>query len=202
MRNSYIQFGDNIRIARELFGVYDHLTTTLTVPCDFSDILRSQIVYAVSAFDKFMHDMVRIGMVDIFCDRRPTTPKYNTFSFSLERYAQIATATVPPKEHWFALDIFQKHKQLSFQDPIKVADALSHIWNEDHKWQRISTQIGVPEETAKTKLRMIIDRRNIIVHEADIDPFSGTRYLLTRQDVVDTIDFINGLANAIFTLIQ
>ena len=202
MRNSYIQFGDNIRIAKELFGVYDHLTSTLTVPCDFSDILRSQIVYAVSAFDKFMHDIVRIGMIDIFCNRRPSTPKYNMYSFSLERYAQISTATVPPKEYWFSLDIFQKHKQLSFQDPIKVADALSHIWNEDHKWQQISAHLGITEEAAKTRLRMIIDRRNTIVHEADIDPFSGIRYLLTRKDVVDTIDFISDLANAIYTLIK
>jgi hypothetical protein len=202
MLNSYKQFGDNIKIAKELFGVYDHLTSTLIVPCDFSDILRSQIVYAVSAFDKFIHDIVKIGMIDIFCNRRPPTPKYNMYSFSLERYAQLSTATVPPKEYWFSLDIFQKHKQLSFQDPNKVADALSHIWNEDHKWQQISAKLGTNEEDVKTRLRMIIERRNTIVHEADIDPFSGMRYLLTRQDVADIIDFINNLAKAIYALIQ
>jgi len=56
MLNAKEVFHKNIRQANELGVLYDHLSNT--VPSSeplFDELLRSQIVNAVSAFDKLMH---------------------------------------------------------------------------------------------------------------------------------------------------
>ena len=45
----------------------------------------------------------------------------------------------------------EKLSKLSFQDPTKIADGLSYIWNEDQKWQRIALGLGMSDEDAKRK---------------------------------------------------
>jgi hypothetical protein len=63
----------NIRDARKLTGLYEYLETSITVPYSFDDLLRAQMVYSVSAFDKLIHDIVRIGMMEIFTGKRKPT---------------------------------------------------------------------------------------------------------------------------------
>src|SRR5206468_1782549 len=60
MLNAKGVFYRNIRQAIELGVLYDHLSNTVAIPEQFDDLLRSQIVNAVSAFDKLMHDLIRI----------------------------------------------------------------------------------------------------------------------------------------------
>lgn len=52
MHNAYQQFRSNLSVCDNLSTLYDYLESTLKVPYSFDDILRAQIVYAVSAFDK------------------------------------------------------------------------------------------------------------------------------------------------------
>ncbi len=47
-------FHKNIRQANELGVLYHHLSSTMAIPEQFDDLLRSQIVNAVSAFDRCM----------------------------------------------------------------------------------------------------------------------------------------------------
>ncbi len=202
MHCAHIQFKSNLSVCNNLSALYDYLETTLTVPYSFDDILRAQLVYAVSAFDKLMHDFIRIGMIDIFNGKRAPTAKYLNYSVSLETHAQLSNATVPPKEYWLTMNIMQSHKQLSFQEPAKVADGLSLIWGETHKWQKIANLMNSDENSVKLKLKTIVDRRNNIVHEADIDPYSGTRYPIAKNETNDAIQHISNVADAIYNLIK
>jgi hypothetical protein len=86
MRRARNQFEDNIRHVHELSALYDYLTNTLRLPNDLSDILRSQIVYSVSALDKFIHELIRIGMLQSFAGTRPKTDKFNAFTISMYEY--------------------------------------------------------------------------------------------------------------------
>ena len=96
--------------------------------------------------------------------------------------------------------IIEKHKYLAFQEPDKIANALSIINLEPHKWQVISDSINLPMNDVKVQLKNIIIRRNQIVHESDIDLFSGSELPILRIDVEEIIIFIEKIGTAIYTL--
>ncbi len=201
MHNSRILFNSNMRQAREISALYDYLVTAVPVPQQFDDLLRSQLVYAVSAFDKLMHDLIRIGMVQSFLGLRPPTGKYLSEAVSMQVHNEIVQASIPPKEHVFEQALFRKFKTVSFQDPVKVADGLSYIWDEPQKWQKIATSLGTSDLQARTKLKLIIDRRNAIVHEADIDLSTNTKFAIGKAESEGSLDFLEACGNAIATLV-
>src|SRR5215469_12742997 len=90
-------------------------------PLRFDDILRSQVVYSVSAFDKLLHDLIRIGMVATFCGTRSPTTKYRSEAISIQLHAELVEATIPPKEYLFEQEVIRRLRIQSYQDPIKVA---------------------------------------------------------------------------------
>jgi len=198
MLSALTEFDSSIRRVRELEALYHHLKNILQLPNDLSDLLRSEIVYSVSALDKLIHELVRIGMIEIYCNRRSPTNKYNNFAISLQTERNISTTSIQPPEYWVEQEIVNKHKQLSFQDPQNIADALSLIWNENHKWQKIAIRIGQDPRTLKTQLKNIVNRRNQIVHESDIDIILGTKNRITESDTKLIVDFIELLGKAIY----
>lgn len=198
MRSSLALFNSNIQQAREISALHDYLARTVTVPLEqFEDLLRSQLVYGVSAFDKLIHDLVRIGMVETFMGSRPATAKYLGEPISMQVHMNIGAATIPPKEHVFEQALFQKFKTVSFQDPAKVADGLSYVWGENQKWQAIAASIGMTDNAARTQLKLIVDRRNAIVHEADYDPVTSSRYPISKTESEGSLDFLANCGNAI-----
>jgi len=126
MLNSLSVFEENIKRAREMGPLYDYLVGKMPPAMDFDDLLRSQVVYSVSAFDKLIHDVVRIGMIGIFTGIRVQTPKYLSESIPLALHNEMLVATIPPKEFIFAQFVVNKLKTISYQDPKNVSDGLSY----------------------------------------------------------------------------
>jgi RiboL-PSP-HEPN len=208
MYKAFEQFKNNIKSIRELEALHYHLVTELRLPNDLSDILRSQLVYAVSAFDKLIHELVRIGMIQSFLGLRTKTLKFNSFSISLETYnkiqqvSKLAEITEQNPEYFFEQEIISKHKHLSFQDPEKIADALSLIWEEKQKWQKIAISLNASDDYIKKRLKSIISRRNQIVHEADIDIQTNLRNSIDENDAKEVVSFIFTLSETIFDLVK
>jgi hypothetical protein len=194
-------FHKNIRQVNELGALYDHLSKVVEIPEQFDDLLRSQVVNSVSAFDKLMHDLIRIGMVKIFENQRPPTAKYMGETIAIQHLHSMMTSAVPPLAVRFEQIVRDKLSTLSFQDPTKIADGLSYIWNEKQKWQQIALGLGMSDDAAKTKLRLIITRRNAIVHEADLDPVSNKKQSITRIETTDIADFLLALGIRICDLV-
>ncbi len=169
------------------------------VPIDASDLLRWEWVLAVSALDKYIHDVVRIGMVEEFLGTRPKTNKYNTFRIDMSQYMNLIASPAP--ELAFENEIKRQHGYLAFQHPDKLVEALSFIWSEEHKWvvisQHMTTHISAAD--LKTKLNNIVIRRDQIVHEGDC--FTAAvplhQQAITESDVNDDISFISELVQAI-----
>ena len=64
----------------------------------------------------------------------------------------------------------------------------------------MAAQLNLDVRAVKTQLRAIIDRRNQIVHEADLDPsYPGTitRWPISPADVTSTLEFIRDVCEAI-----
>ena len=147
-------------------GLHEYIDSN-KIPLDSSDLLRWQWVLAVSALDKYIHDIVRIGMIEEYAGRKPRTSKFKAFQLSMDALASIELASVPEIE--FGNEVFRRHNFLAFQDPTKISDALSYIWEEQNKWEVISRnmRISISSNDLRTKLKNIIVRRNQIVHEGD-----------------------------------
>jgi predicted nucleic-acid-binding protein len=155
----------------------------------------------VSAFDKLMHDLIRIGMVEIFMGNRPTTPQYLAETITISTYSELTSATFLPKELVFEQAIVRKLKTVSYQTPDNVAKGLSYIWNEPQKWQKIASNMAMDTEAVKTELKLIVDQRNRIVHEADINPSTNQKYSITKSDSQSVTDFLQKAGEAIYTLV-
>ena len=152
-------------------GLYEYLSKN-KIPLDSSDLLRWQWVLAVSALDKYIHDVVAAGMVEQYLNRRPATPKFKAFQLGMDVIHNLSIAPVPEIE--FKNEVIRRHSFLAFQEPSKIADA-------------------------KTKLKNIVVRRNQIVHEGDC---LSTNMPLIQQtislsDTEDVISFITELVDAI-----
>ncbi|MFZ2449965.1 MAG: HEPN domain-containing protein [Methylovulum miyakonense] len=206
MQKAFEQFNSNIKAVKEMDALYHHLTGDLKLPNDLSDILRSQLVYAVSALDKLIHELVKTGMLQAFMNKRTKTAKFNSFSISLETYNNIQqtsqqqtdTLQLETPEYFFEQEIIVKHKYLAFQEPEKIADALSFIWEEKQKWQKIALAFNRPDDVVKKELKSIVSRRNQIVHEADINVQTNLRNEIDEEDVKAAIEFISKLGENIF----
>lgn len=55
-----------------------------------------------------------------------------------------------------------------FQDPAKVADAIRLV-SRKKLWEEVGTLLGKNDADVKSRLKLIVDRRNKIAHEADMD---------------------------------
>lgn len=203
MHNALAVFKKNISDAQALNPIFDHLERTISssAPISFDDLLRSKLVYSVSAFDKLMHDLIRLGMVEIFKNARAATPKYLSEPITMSIYSQLVNATTPPAEIIFEQFVLSKLKFMSFQAPDKVSDGLSYIWDENHKWQKISQKLNLNENSVKTQLTLISSRRNSIVHEADMDPMTHQKIPITKQECDLVTNFLLATGTAIADLV-
>lgn len=205
MQRAFEQFQNNIKSVKELDALYTHLVDEMKLPIDLSDILRSQLVYGVSALDKLIHELVRGGMIKAFKNERTKTSKFNTFTISLETYTKLQESSqqtdilqLETPEYFFEQEIIVKHKYLAFQEPDKIADALSFIWEEKQKWQKIALAFNTSDDVVKKQLKSIVSRRNQIVHEADIDIQTNLRNSIDENDAKESVDFIFQLGESIF----
>lgn len=193
----FVKLVQDTQNVETLYNYFEHSV----VPVDISDLLRWQWVQCISAFDKFVHDVVRVGMVEIFLGNRTPTPKYNTFQIDIQTYGDMINNIIDASLI-FERKIILKHGFLAFQDPSKVADALSYIWNENDKWGKISNLMGMSKDDCTTYLRNIVIRRNQIVHEGDYTDSLSRRQDIFLQDVIDIRDYILKLGQAIYDCVS
>lgn len=210
MQASFDQFKTNYQHINELDFLFLFLKDNLKLSNDLSDLLRAEIVYSVSALDTLIHNLIRVGMLQTFNGTRVRTSKFKCFPISSETLLNIQSSalnnlispTIPFPQYWFEQDIVQKHKILAFQDPDKIADGLSLIWGENHKWAVLSSLMFLSEEDTRMTLRNIVLRRNQIVHESDFDIQAGLKNKIEYSDVKITTTFIEKLGKCIFDCVK
>lgn len=201
MLQSYQRFSMLVKDTENVEALYNYFEKSVVVPVDTSDLLRWQWVQCISAFDKFIHDIVRVGMLEIFLGKRASTPKYNSFQIDIQTYKDMSNNKIDAA---IILErkIILKHGFLAFQDPNKVADALSFIWNENDKWTKISNEMQVNKNNCTTYLKNIVIRRNQIVHEGDYTDNLSKRQDIFPQDVIDIRSYILKLGKAIYDCVK
>ncbi|MDE2166564.1 MAG: hypothetical protein KGJ66_09540 [Alphaproteobacteria bacterium] len=168
----------------------------LTTPViDVSDILRAQLVFAVSALDQFVHELIRLGMIEIAKGNRPKTRRYNRFPMAIVTIESVLQGL--PAETLISDAVRMRHSWLSFQDPSRIAEAVKLI-SSTVLWDAVGRELGMTGESVQTRLKLITDRRNKIAHEADVDPANpGFRWPITKTLATESVEFIERVAIAI-----
>ena len=199
MQEAIDQFRSNIQHVRNLYSLYVYFTTATTSVLDLSDLLRAQIVLTVSALDHYVHELTRLGMIEIFELKRSTTPAFLRFQVTLD--GAINGIQIPTSSGWLEGEIRSKHGNASFQQADKIADAIRLISSVE-LWNEVSERLGIPAADIKNQLRLIVDRRNKIAHEADIDPsFPGSRWPITPADAIGATDFVERICETIHLVV-
>ncbi|MCT7976631.1 HEPN domain-containing protein [Laspinema olomoucense] len=103
---------------------------------------------------------------------------------------------------WLEDEIRERLGYLSFQHPDKIADAIRLI-SDKKLWEEVANQMGKPQKDIKQQLKAIVDRRNQIAHEADIDPTYGigSRRNIDAVSVTHAIDFIEEIIETIHQIV-
>jgi len=66
-----------------------------------------------------------------------------------------------------------------------------HLVADLNLWEEVGKEMGKDTRDVKIGLNLIIDRRNCIAHEADIDPsYPDSRWPINESMVDESIDFI------------
>lgn len=214
--NKYLSiFDSNIAKARSLSTIYINLRDNVGIEEEYNcNLLKAQLVNVVSAFDMLVHNVVKHGVIEIFTKTRKQTPKFQIFSFQAKTVMKLMEVMTPGfmpstpdeiPEVILERDLSKRLSYMSFQHPDKVVDALSLIWSEQHKLQTLAVDIGLAGITdndkvanLKQKLETIIQRRNQIAHEGDIDPTTMLPRTIDINDVKDATDFVESLGHSIF----
>ena len=188
MKTAIKQFKLNILRVRNFESIYSMLNARVTSVLDVTDILRAEYVLAISALDFYMHEVVRLGMIEIIQGKRAETNAFKKFNVCLESVRQAIND--PLSFDWLEGEIRTRHGFKSFQQAKKVAEALKLI-SEIPVWDEVSNKMGTSAKDIRDRLDLIVDRRNKIAHEADIDPsYPDTRWPIDEQLVSDTVGFI------------
>lgn len=201
MNTAYNVFQNILQDTRSSDTLYVYLKDYVRPPYDYSDLLRWQWAQSVSALDKLVHDLIRIGMVSTYQGLRAPTPKYSSFTISMDCCSQMFQFPILSSSI-FEGQVTQRLSQFSYQEPTRISDGLALIWDESNKWRKISDKIGLREDYTKTKLKNISIRRNQIVHEGDYSSVLLHRQSITHNDTLDVIDFITTIGTAIYQLVK
>ncbi|KAM3094478.1 HEPN domain-containing protein [Phormidesmis sp. 146-35] len=99
---------------------------------------------------------------------------------------------------WLEGEIRERLGYQSFQQADKIAEAIRYI-SDKKLWDEVAVQMTKPSKDIKQQLNSIVDRRNKIAHEADIDPtFNiGSRWNIDELLVGNAVDFIEMLVESI-----
>ncbi len=192
------EFDASIARVRHLHGLHAGLSSTLTAAIDLSDILRAELIMVVSALDRYVHTLARLGMLECQAGTRLKTDAFNRFPIPLSATPPLGIPATAAST--LEAEIRAKHSHLSFQHPDKIAEAI-RLFSSVSLWDGVGAEVGMAARELKATLGLIVDRRNKIAHEADVDPsFPGQLWPIDRAMVEAMVDIIEDVAHGIHAI--
>lgn len=170
-------FADVWQRCAEIETLCNYLAGKLTAAMSVNELLRAEWVARVSALDLYVHELVAQNMVQIFDGTRKNCPGYSKFHCSNETLMRIKNAASPADATAaFDLEVRSKLSRVTYQFPEDIADGIRFVsgielWNEIAlaKGATAATKVAIAKDLKKD-LSIIVERRNKIVHEGDLQP--------------------------------
>ncbi len=199
MTNQKELFNKNIESVSIIDSIYQYMESQVTA-FDLTELLRAEFVLIVSALDFYVHGIVREGLMKQFAGTDISNK--NTVSIPLST-VKVLLHINSEEEQKKILDeqikeITSKH---SYQAPRAIEKALGMI-NINKIWSRISNILSISADDTQRTLALIINRRNKIAHEADINFITGEKTEITQTAINDCLEFTTLLVEAIDQIIE
>ncbi len=202
-------FERNLSYARGMVNGGRALARLGTSELDPADLHRAAWTQSISAFDHWLH-------LEIY-RRTPVIVR----KVSGERPPMLAKTRLPfdmvekVQHHGVELgEAFADHMRTeigrtSFHQPEAIAEGVRYLVNVPQAkiWDLTAQYLTTPSdppwtrETARLRHREVLDRRNRIAHEADLDSTTGRRRSMTWQEAGDAVAWIDDLGHALYRVI-
>jgi len=200
-----LTFRDNIKRINNRFEIIDLLYAQKKIE-EANDILRYQIIYAMSALDFFMHEIYCFGLLKIFRNEKPRTYKYNEYKIPLKLLEQ-ALYDAENIDYHLKETFIDLNRNFTFMSPGRIRELLNIISSED--------EFAMAEKILKDKniisdhdrldhiLDKIYDRRNKIAHQTDINHGNrdGNKNTISKGDVEESMNIISHLVETLYKII-
>ena len=199
MQEAIDEFRANMVRVRNLGYLFDDLNARTYETPDLSDLLRAELVLAVSALDQFVHEVARLGMLEAYRGERERTPQFLRFQVSAE--GVLRGMGEGAGDEWFDIEIRNRNVHRSFQNPDRIAEALRLV-SSVSVWNEVGGLMDMDAGLVRDRLKSIVDRRNQIAHEADVNPtLHEGLWQIDSQTTADDIDFIERVGEHIYDAI-
>jgi len=203
MQQAIDTFKLNIDSVKQLDGIYQYLEhNNVGKILDLSEILRAEIVLAVSAMDNFISDILLIGLVENFEQRKPLSNEFAKFRLDMQTVMSIINEPSQREKAAILGEYVRKFNEgNSYQKPENIANTLK-LLGINNLWNKVSVIMDIknPADVSK-ELEIIVWNRHKIAHEADINPTTLRKYPRVREDTFKAVEFIEKLCNAIFIIV-
>jgi hypothetical protein len=161
----------------QLSAMHAYLAKNVAAALNPDELLRAEWVARISALDLYVHELVAQRMVDIFEGRRATIPAYLKFQISNETMGRIRMATTATQAvAAFDLEVRTQMGSITYQRPETIADGI-RIVSTIELWNEVALSLGATPATKvaaskalRKDLSLLVDRRNKIAHEGDLQP--------------------------------
>lgn len=199
MQTALDVFRKGMQRTRALHALHGSFASQVTAAIDLADILRAEVVLAVSALDYFVHELTRMGMLECWSGARVQTDAFLRYQLPLSAVPSLGSPLTA--QQTFNSEIRAKHSFQSFQHPERIAYAI-RLFSGVKLWEQVGSELGRPPQQIKSSLTLIIDRRNKIAHEDDADPsYPGQRWPIDRSMVEAIFDEIETIGSASFRVV-
>ena len=192
----------------QLSALYAYLAKNVTGVLHPEELLRAEWVARISALDLYLHELIAQKMLAPFEGQRPASPGYLRFQVSNETLNRIRAAAVSSDANAaFDLEVRGQLGYVTMQDPEKIAEGV-RLFSTVELWNEVALKYGATPATKATEakrlkkeLSLVVQRRNKIAHEADIDASNpGSRWPITATMVRAALDFIEKLTRGIYNV--
>lgn len=178
---------------KNLSSMYQYLRRSAP-HMESDNLLRAEYVLLVSAFDNYLHNIVRRIIREKFFSSKTLT---ENLSLSINEIQSICTEEDRlTREQLLDGALRRILKLSSFQGPKSVEFALKLI-DISKIWTVASQKFGMSAEKVKKQLSLLVDRRNQIAHESDVDYFAGEAREIDQKTVDTCRDFLETLIEVI-----
>lgn len=170
------RFNANINDIKNHFNIADDLLA-MNPPkySEAEDIWRSQIVFLDSAFDFYIHEIVKYGIIKMFNRDWAESDDYKNLKVKLSFALDLAQN--PNSSSKLLDEIDEMNKYSCFMGVKKL--------NEQLKFISITYSLTTQE---KKLLKDLYNRRNQIAHQSDFLPRTAQKQQIVKADVQDYIN--------------
>lgn len=184
------RFAGAISQVDELLKVHQYLQV---VPAKSvaDHLLRASLTMIVSALDTLVHELI---INAIIFELKEGQSAFNITGITID-ISVIATPSGDNQLRIIESNLRRQYAKQSFQSSRQIEGALASVGIKKI-WKKLEPRFNQTPEDIKTRLDLIVRRRNQIVHEGDLDQLHNL-HEIERSDIENACEFCKLLASGI-----